>query len=110
MISIRTFERASKRTMATIDGAKSATFRFADGSTLAMPLRTRTPRLALQVFAVSLRDCASLDDALRETACNEALSEDMPEASLDGLVEIMDKIEQTAVDGRPDRTIQVTFH
>ena len=110
MITIRTFERMSKKTTFAIDAAKSATFAFADGKTVTMPLRTRTPRLALQALAVNLRDCGSLDDALRDTAINETLYEDMPEASLTSLIEIMDVIEQTAIDGRPDRAIRVTLN
>lgn len=110
MITIRTFERSSKKTMAAIDNAVAATFQFADGSSLTMPLRTRTPRLALQALAVNLRDCGSIDDALRDTAINETLYEDMPEASLTSLIEIMDVIEQTAIDGRPDPAIRVTFN
>lgn len=110
MITIRTFERMSKKTTFAIDAAKCARFTFADGKVVSMPLRTRTPRIALQELAINLRNCASIDDALRETACSETLAEDMPEASLAGLIEIMDAIEQGAIDGCPDPKIRVSLN
>lgn len=108
-MDISTLNRASPRTHALMANACAVSFAFPDGTGAMMLTRFGQSKRLFKAFASNLRQSKTVDDAIVATLEAKSLFEGVSDTAYDGLLDIMETLRSTAVEGRPDPRVQVRF-
>lgn len=108
--SITDLVAGRKSAIAALDAARSATFSLPDGQSCSLVMLDEASRNALKALMANLGTQTSIDDALRLTALDEHHFDAMSLDQADQMIEVMDLIEQSAIDGGPNPKLTVSLH